>query len=139
MLKERLDPYIEKIIREYQSGFRPNRSTIDNLFTLRQITEKCWEFNIDIYLCFIDFKEAYDTIIRKKLRMIMSTFGIPTKLSRIINLTMTETLNQVKIQNQLTECFKTNQGLKQRDSLAPSLFNLVLEYIARKCNVDTRN
>ncbi|PNF27716.1 hypothetical protein B7P43_G12778, partial [Cryptotermes secundus] len=139
ILKKRLDPYIEKIIGEYQSGFRPNRSTIDNLFTLRQITEKCWEFNIDIYLCFIDFKQAYDTIIRKKLRMIMSTFGIPTKLSRIINLTMTETINQVKIQNQLTECFKTNQGLKQGDSLAPSLFNLVLEYIVRKCNVDTRN
>jgi hypothetical protein len=52
---------------------------------------------------------------------------------------MTETINQVKIQNQLTECFKTNQGLKQGDSLASSLFNFVLEYIVRKCNVDTRN
>jgi sorting nexin-29 len=103
MLKKRLESYIEKIIGEYQSGFRPNRSTVNHLFTLRQITEKCWEYNIDIYLCFIDFKQAYDTIIRKKLRMIMSTFGIPTKLSRIINLTMTETINQVKIQNQLTE------------------------------------
>jgi hypothetical protein len=69
----------------------------------------------------------------------MSTFDIPTKLSRIINLAMTETINQVKIQNKLTECFKTNQGLKQGDSLAPSLFNLVLKYIVRKCNVDTRN
>jgi hypothetical protein len=86
-----------------------------SLFTLRQITEKCWEFNTDIYLCFIDFKQAYDTITRKKLRMIMSTFGIPTKLRRIINLTMAETINQLKIQNQLTECFKTNQGLKQGD------------------------
>jgi hypothetical protein len=40
----------------------------------------------------------------------MSTFGIPTKLRRIINLTMAETVNQVKIQNQLIECFKINQG-----------------------------
>jgi sorting nexin-29 len=137
IIKRRLDPYIEETIGEYQSGFRPNRSTIDNLFTLRQIREKCWEYNIYIYLCFIDFKQAYDTIIRKKLRTIMSTFGIPTKLRRIINLTMTGTINQVKIQNQLKEGFKTNQGFKQRDSLAPSLFNLVLEYIVRKCNVDT--
>jgi hypothetical protein len=28
ILKKRLDPYIEKIIGEYQSGIRPNRSTI---------------------------------------------------------------------------------------------------------------
>jgi sorting nexin-29 len=69
----------------------------------------------------------------------MSTFGIPTKLRKIINLTMAETINQVKIRNQVTECFKTNQGLKQGDSLAPSFFNLVLEYIVRKCNIDTEN
>jgi hypothetical protein len=29
--------------------------------------------------------------------------------------------------------------LKQGDSPAPSLFNLVLEYIVRKCNLDTKN
>jgi hypothetical protein len=60
--------------------------------TLETNNEKCWEFNIDIYLCFIDYKQAYETIIRKKLRLIMSTFGIPTKLMRIINLTMAETI-----------------------------------------------
>jgi hypothetical protein len=43
--------------------------------------------------------QAYDTIIRKKLRMIMSTFGIPTKLSRIINVTMIETINQDMLQD----------------------------------------
>jgi len=26
---------------DYQSGFRPNRSTIDNIFMKRQIMEKC--------------------------------------------------------------------------------------------------
>jgi hypothetical protein len=68
--------------------------------------------------------------------MIMSAFGVPAKLRRI---TKVETINQVKIQNQLTECFKMNQGLNEGKSLAPSLFNPVLESIARKCNIDTNN
>jgi hypothetical protein len=45
-------------------GFRPNRSTIDNIFIVRQIYEKCYEYNIDLCSIFIDFSQAFDTINR---------------------------------------------------------------------------
>jgi len=43
----------------------------------------------------------------------------------------------VKIQGNLTDPFKINQGLKQGDGPAPMLFNLALEYAVRKTTVDT--
>jgi len=40
--------------------FRPNRSTIDNIFMVRQIFEKCHEYNIELHNIFVDYSQAFD-------------------------------------------------------------------------------
>ena len=45
-----------------QAGFRANYSTIDHIFTLTQLIEKCNEFNKTIYLAFIDYQKAFDML-----------------------------------------------------------------------------
>lgn len=64
VLLARLTPYAEEIIGDYQCGFRRDRSTSDQMFTIRQIMEKNWEYNKTFYQLFIDFKKAYDSIIK---------------------------------------------------------------------------
>ena len=49
LLYNRLSKIIEPEIRNYQMGFRPNRSIIDNIFIVRQIYEKCHEYNINLH------------------------------------------------------------------------------------------
>jgi hypothetical protein len=51
-------------VQHYQARFQSGKSTTDQLFALGQILEKCYEFNITTHHLFIDFKAAYDTIIR---------------------------------------------------------------------------
>jgi sorting nexin-29 len=41
ILRDRLEPLAERIISEYQAGFRKGRSTIEQIFTVKQILEKC--------------------------------------------------------------------------------------------------
>jgi hypothetical protein len=55
-----LIPYVNEIIRDRQCGFRRNRSTMDQIFYIRQILEKKWEYNGTVYQLVIDFKNAYD-------------------------------------------------------------------------------
>jgi len=43
ILNQRLVDVVETKSGDYQSGFRPKRSTIDNIFMVRQIMEKCYE------------------------------------------------------------------------------------------------
>jgi len=43
ILNQRLVDIAETELGDYQSGFRPNRSTVDNIFMIRQIIEKCYE------------------------------------------------------------------------------------------------
>src|SRR6201996_5694696 len=86
ILYQRLLPYEEYIIGEYQGGFRVGRSTTDQLFNIRQILEKCKYYNVEIHQLFVDFKSAYDSVIRRKLWRVMEEFGIPSKLISLINL-----------------------------------------------------
>jgi len=43
IILEKIKPYIEKITREYQNGFRDGRSVIDKIYVLKIIKEKIWE------------------------------------------------------------------------------------------------
>ena len=62
IILEKITPYIEKITRDYQNGFRDGRSVIDNISTLKIINEKMWEYNQSVQYLFIDFQKAYDFI-----------------------------------------------------------------------------
>lgn len=88
VIKARLEYYTESIIGEYQAGFRLGRSTMDQLYTVRMVAEKCWEFDVDVFQLFVDFKQAYDSIDRSKLYMIMLDLDIPPKLVRLVRATM---------------------------------------------------
>ena len=53
---EKIKPYIEKNTGDYQNGFRDGRSVIDNIFTLKILNEKIWEYNQSVQYLFIDFQ-----------------------------------------------------------------------------------
>jgi sorting nexin-29 len=72
--RRRLEQYVENILGKYQGGFRAGSSITDQLFT---VLEKCWEFNINVYQIYVDFKQAYDSIQWEKLYRIMHEFNIP--------------------------------------------------------------
>jgi sorting nexin-29 len=86
ILLSRLTPYVDEIIGYHQCGFRCNRSTTDQIFCIRQILEKMWEYNGTVHQLFIDFSKAYDLVRREVLYKILIEFGIPRKLVRLIKM-----------------------------------------------------
>jgi hypothetical protein len=67
----------------------------------------------------------------------MSELNFPTKLIRLAKATLTIVTCCVKIQNDCSESFETRQGLRQGDDLSTMLFNVVLEVIVRRANIQT--
>jgi hypothetical protein len=59
ILLARLTPYAEEIIGDHQCGYRLNRSMTIQIFYIRQILEKKWEFNGTVLQLYIDFNKAY--------------------------------------------------------------------------------
>ncbi|KAJ4444686.1 hypothetical protein ANN_06483 [Periplaneta americana] len=132
ILLRRLTPYVDEIIGDHQCGFRRNRSTIDQIFCIRQILEKKWEYKGTVHQLFIDFKKAYGSVKREVLYIILIEFGIPKKLVRLIKMCLSETYSRVRIGHFLSVAFPIHCGLKQGDALSPLLFNFALEHAIRK-------
>ena len=63
----RLQKLAERIYPESQCGFRAERSTIDMVFSLLQLQEKCREQHMPLYIAFIDLTKAFDLVSRDGL------------------------------------------------------------------------
>jgi hypothetical protein len=60
-------------------------------FTIRQILEKCNEFQIETHHLFIEFRSAYDAIDRNNLHRSMEEMHITRKLIALVRATMRKT------------------------------------------------
>ena len=77
IILERMKSTVDKDLRKNQAGFRPGRSCTDQISTLRIILEQCQEFNAPLYLNFIDYSKAFDSVDRDRLWKIMAHYGVP--------------------------------------------------------------
>ena len=119
----------DNVLPESQCGFRSGRGTVDMIFTIRQLQEKCQEQCKDLFQVFIDLNRAFDTVNHEALWLILGKLGCPEKL--IFNLKhfhhdMKTTLN---IGGKLAEPFTVGNSVKQGDTLAPTLFALFFSMV----------
>lgn len=132
IIYNRLQEYSEEIIDENQTGFRKQKSTIDQIFIIKQILSKYWEFNKVAHLLFIDFKKAYDSINRKQMWKYLMEMGIPNKLVKLAQICTEASRCKVQINNEHSTDFEVVTGVRQGDGLSPLLFNLALEKALKK-------
>ena len=123
-----MKPYAKALIGPYQCGFRPGKSTIDQIFTLRQILEKGLENQGRTHHLFVDFKTAFDSPVRDRVYNTMSELGIPAKLIRLSRMTLS---SSVKVGKDFSELFDAVQGCRQGDGLSCDLFNFLMESVIR--------
>ena len=50
-----------------QAGFRRQHSKTNHLVTLRIILEECHNYKSNLFCCFVEFREAFDTVPRNNL------------------------------------------------------------------------
>ena len=120
----RLQKLAERIYPESQCGFRAERSTIDMVFSLRQLQEKCREQQMPLYIAFIDLTKAFDLVSRDGLFKILPKIGCPPKLQSMIEYFHTDTKGTVQFNGSSSEPFKIRGDVTQGCVLAPTLFGI---------------
>ena len=119
----RLTQHIAPIaISESQCGFRPNRGTSDMVFTARQLQEKCSEQGLDLYHCFVDLSKAFDTVNREALWIVLKKSRCPDKFVNIVKSLHSNMKALVNFGGTLSDSFSVENGVKQVDLSAPTLF-----------------
>ena len=129
IILHRLHHSTEEFISEEQAGFRKGRSTSEQIFNLRIISEKYAQHNKPLYHVFIDFKKAFDRVWHEALWSSMKRFNINLKLIEAIQSLYSKAESAVYSDGQIGEWFHTTTGVRQGCLLSPTLFNIMLEQI----------
>ena len=120
-------------LREEQAGFRQGRGCIDQIFTLRNIIEQCTEWQRELYINFVDFEKAFDSIHRNSLWKILRYYGIPLEIVSIIQCFYNNFTCRVgNSQNN----FQVLSGVRQGCVMSALLFNLAIDWIMRQTTGD---
>jgi len=56
------------------------RSSLCQIFTVKQIFEKSWEYGKDLFACFVNHEKSYDRVPRDKHWRVLQEYGIDGQL-----------------------------------------------------------
>ena len=135
ILNNRLTQYVikNKILHKTQLGFVSGNRTSDAHIIINNLVQKyCHKRNVKIFSCFVDFSKAFDTVPRDILLTKIIISQHQGKVFNIIRYIYTNDKACIKIQNQLTESFQINKGVRQGCVLSPLLFNIFLSDFAKE-------
>ena len=110
-----------------QAGFRKDHRCSDNVFILRALIEKANASKGSLYICFVDFSKAFDTIPRKLLWERLRELRVHGNMMETIQSMYQNVRACVKTPEGLTATFPSEMGVKQGCPLSPTLFGLFLD------------
>ena len=89
-----------------------------------------------MYINFIDFKKAFDSVHRESLWKILRAYDIPHKIVTIIRTFYEQFECSVIVGNTLRESFPVKSGVRQGCILSPILFLVVIDWVMRTTTSD---
>ncbi len=107
-----------------QCGFRKNRSRVDQLYTLTSLVRNRRSENKGTYACFIDWVDMFFYKLQE--------YNIDGKVYNCIKELYNHPLSNVKLNNYVTDWFSTESGVRQGDSLSPTLFAICINDLAKE-------
>lgn len=116
-----------------QAGFRKNFSTIDHIQVVTQIIEKSNEYNKTLYLCFIDFTKAFDSLNHYAIWEALQQQNIESRYISLLHSIYSKIKSRIKLEREGAE-FDIKKGVRQGDPISPKIFSSVLELVFRNLN-----
>ena len=141
-----------------QAGFRPKRSTTDQILVLQQLidiqcrhrpplakkrTGRVPKFHAyygtndptkrsrtppQLFACFVDFSKAFDSVPRALLQERLERVRVPVLLREAIGSYYANVQLRVRTQAGLSGTFQSTAGVKQGCPLSPTLFGLFIDH-----------
>ncbi len=128
ILNNRLQ-YVDRVFRKedpYNGGFKKDSRTTDNIFILSSLIECSKIQKKPLYVCFVDFKRAFDCVRREFMFFKLLSKGYGSKVLDLIINMYSKTKSFVKWKGKLSQSFLDNLGVAQGGILSPYLFNSFL-------------
>jgi len=134
VIKCRIEKQLDEHQPREQAGFRRGYSTTDHLQVLTQVIEKSNEYKRPLYIAFVDYEKAFDSVEHEEIMKALEEHQVPTAYLETIASMYRRCTSQVRIDNDLSKPFEIRRGVRQGDTLSPNMFNSGLEQLFRRLN-----
>ena len=114
-----------------QEGFRREKGTIRQLQNVMNVMSDAKICQQDLYLLYVDFSSAFNTIDHDKLLCIMYDLGFPADVIEIIKDLYTGAVTRVKLDFAQTDPIRLGRGTIQGDIPSPILSLIFIELLLR--------
>ena len=132
IIQKRMEYYLLPQLAKEQAGFRKGRGTRDQIANLRWLMEEAHDMQQNLYLCFIDYRKAFDCVDHEKLCVTLSEMGTPTHLIVLLKSLYENQEATVRTEFGETENLSIGKGVRQGCILSPLLYNIYAEHIMRE-------
>ena len=115
IINNRLNKFAENhnIITSSQAGFRKQHSTTDNIFIIKSLIDIVRSGKKKLYCCFVDFKQAFDTVWRDGLWSKLVQYRINGKCFKVIHNLYKDIKSKVMTNEGTSNYFSCNVGVRQ--------------------------
>ena len=118
-------------LKDEQAVFQKERSCMAHKATLRIIVEQSLKWNSPMFVTFMDYETAFDSIDRVVLWKLLRHYGIPEKYIILIQKSYEKCTCRVIPNGVLSALFEMLTGVCQGCLLLPFLFLLSIDWIMR--------
>jgi hypothetical protein len=122
-------------VTKNQFGFMPRRSTMEAIFLISQLMERCREQKKYLHMIFIDLEKTYDKVTRNVMWWVLQKHKVSSKYITLLTDLYDNVVTSVRTSDGDTNDFLINIGLRQGSALSPYLFTLVMDEVTRDIQV----
>lgn len=109
---DRIGEGVDGKLKKERTNYRKGRGTTDQVFILQNIIEQVNEWQVTLYLNFVEFEKVFDSIHRESLWKIMKKYGVSDKTVKMIKLFYDNFQCAVEVNGEICAWFDIKTGVK---------------------------
>ena len=127
VLANKLKMVIGTVVSDTQTAFVKNRQILDGILIANEVVDEARKDKKELLLFKVDFEKAYDSVDWGYLDVVMQKMAFPVLWRKWIKECVTTATASILVNNNPTNEFPMQRGLRQGDPLSPFLFLLEVE------------